>query len=33
MAAARLRRDGIPALVTATLTRQQYWRKFLVSGF
>jgi len=31
-AAARLRRDGIPALVTATMTRQQYWKKFLVSG-
>ena len=31
-AVARLRRDGIPALVTATMTRQQYWKKFLVSG-
>jgi 4-diphosphocytidyl-2-C-methyl-D-erythritol kinase len=32
-AAARLRRDGIPAVATSTLTRPQYWRKFLVSGF
>jgi 4-diphosphocytidyl-2-C-methyl-D-erythritol kinase len=31
-AAARLRKAGIPALSTATLTRQQYRRKFLVSG-
>jgi 4-diphosphocytidyl-2-C-methyl-D-erythritol kinase len=31
-AVVRLRRDGIPALVTATMTRQQYWKKFLVSG-
>ncbi len=26
-AAARLRNDGIPAVVTTTLTRQQYWKK------
>ena len=32
-AVARLRRDGIPAVVTTTMTRQQYWKKFLVSGF
>jgi 4-diphosphocytidyl-2-C-methyl-D-erythritol kinase len=32
-AAARLRRDGIPAVATTTLTRRQYWRKFPVSGF
>jgi 4-diphosphocytidyl-2-C-methyl-D-erythritol kinase len=32
-AAARLQRDGIPAVVTKTMTRQQYWKKFLVSGF
>jgi len=32
-AIARLRHDGIPAVVTSTLTRQQYWKKFLVSGF
>ena len=32
-AAARLRRDGIQAVATRTLTRRQYWRKFLVSGF
>ena len=31
-AAARLHRDGIPAVATMTMTRQQYWRKFLVSG-
>jgi 4-diphosphocytidyl-2-C-methyl-D-erythritol kinase len=31
-AAARLRKAGIPALSTTTLTRQQYRRKFLVSG-
>ena len=29
----RLRRDGIPAVATTTLTRRQYWKKFLVSGF
>ncbi len=32
-AATRLRRDGVPAVVTKTMTRQQYWKKFLVSGF
>jgi len=32
-AAARLRRSGVEARVTTTLTRRQYWRKFLVSGF
>ena len=32
-AVARLRRQGIEAQVAATLTRQQYWRKFLVSSF
>jgi 4-diphosphocytidyl-2-C-methyl-D-erythritol kinase len=32
-AAARLRRDGIQAVATSTLTRRQYWRKFFVSGF
>jgi len=32
-AAARLRKIGVEARVTATLTRRQYWRKFLVSGF
>jgi len=26
-AAARLRNDGIPAVATTTLTRQQYWKK------
>ena len=32
-AAARLQHDGVPAVVTTTLTRRQYWRKFPVSGF
>jgi 4-diphosphocytidyl-2-C-methyl-D-erythritol kinase len=32
-AAARLRKHGIPARATLTLTRQQYWRKFQVSSF
>ena len=32
-AAIRLRRSGVEAQVTTTLTRRQYWRKFLVSGF
>ena len=32
-AAGRLRKDGIPAQVTITLTRPQYWKKFRVSGF
>ena len=33
LAAAKLRRMGTPALVTTTVTRQQYWKKLLVSGF
>jgi 4-diphosphocytidyl-2-C-methyl-D-erythritol kinase len=32
-AAARLRKSGVPAQATLTLTRQQYWKKFRVSGF
>jgi 4-diphosphocytidyl-2-C-methyl-D-erythritol kinase len=32
-AALKLREKGIPAHATATLTRQQYWKKFLVSSF
>jgi 4-diphosphocytidyl-2-C-methyl-D-erythritol kinase len=32
-AAARLRKQGVPARVTSTLTRRQYWKKFPVSGF
>jgi len=32
-AAARLRKEGIPAQATVTLTRSQYWRKFRVSSF
>jgi 4-diphosphocytidyl-2-C-methyl-D-erythritol kinase len=32
-AAIRLRKDGIPAQATVTLTRPQYWRKFRVSSF
>jgi len=32
-AAARLSQSGFPAQATVTLTRRQYWRKFLVSGF
>ena len=32
-AAARLRKTGVEARVTTTLTRRQYWRKFVVSGF
>jgi 4-diphosphocytidyl-2-C-methyl-D-erythritol kinase len=32
-AALKLRKSGVEALVTTTLTRRQYWRKFLVSGF
>jgi 4-diphosphocytidyl-2-C-methyl-D-erythritol kinase len=31
-AAARLRKNGVPAQATTTLTRAQYWRKFLVSS-
>ena len=30
---ATLKRGGIPAVATTTMTRQQYWRKFPVSGF
>jgi len=26
-AVASLRRDGVPAVVTTTLTRRQYWKK------
>ncbi|MGC2193707.1 MAG: 4-(cytidine 5'-diphospho)-2-C-methyl-D-erythritol kinase [Terriglobales bacterium] len=32
-AAARLRREGIPAQATVTLTRQQYWKRLQVSDF
>jgi 4-diphosphocytidyl-2-C-methyl-D-erythritol kinase len=32
-AAARVRKTGVEARITTTLTRRQYWRKFLVSGF
>jgi len=32
-AVARLRKDGIPAQATTTLTRRQYWKKFQVSSF
>jgi 4-diphosphocytidyl-2-C-methyl-D-erythritol kinase len=32
-AAARLQREGVPAVATTTMTRKQYWRKFPVSGF
>ena len=32
-AAARLRKQGIPARATVTLTRPQYWKKFQVSSF
>jgi 4-diphosphocytidyl-2-C-methyl-D-erythritol kinase len=32
-AAVRLRKTGVGAQVTTTLTRRQYWRKFLVSDF
>jgi 4-diphosphocytidyl-2-C-methyl-D-erythritol kinase len=31
-AAGRLRKQGLRAVATTTLTRQRYWRKFLVSG-
>ncbi|HEX3354459.1 MAG TPA: 4-(cytidine 5'-diphospho)-2-C-methyl-D-erythritol kinase [Terriglobales bacterium] len=31
-AVARLRRAGVPAQATTTMTRQQYWKKFLVSS-
>ena len=30
-AAARLRKDGVPAVATTTLTRRQYWKK--ISSF
>jgi 4-diphosphocytidyl-2-C-methyl-D-erythritol kinase len=32
-AAARLRKNGVPAVATTTLTRRQCWNKFLVSSF
>ncbi len=32
-AAAKLQKMGVTALATTTLTRRQYWKKFLVSGF
>ncbi len=32
-AAARLRKEGVPAQATVTLTRLQYWKKLRVSGF
>jgi len=32
-AAARLRKQGVPAQATVTLTRPQYWKKFHVSSF
>jgi 4-diphosphocytidyl-2-C-methyl-D-erythritol kinase len=32
-AAAKLQKMGVKALATTTLTRRQYWKKFLVSGF
>jgi 4-diphosphocytidyl-2-C-methyl-D-erythritol kinase len=32
-AAGTLRKEGVPAQETTTLTRQQYWKKFLVSRF
>jgi len=32
-AAAKLQKMGVKALATSTLTRRQYWKKFLVSGF
>jgi 4-diphosphocytidyl-2-C-methyl-D-erythritol kinase len=32
-AVARLKKQGLRAVATTTLTRQQYWRKFPVSGF
>lgn len=31
--AARLRKNGIQAVATTTLTRREYWKKFLVSHF
>jgi len=32
-AATRLRKNGVPAQATVTLTRQQYWKRLRVSGF
>jgi len=32
-AAERLRKQGVPAHVTITMTRQQYWKKFLIVDF
>jgi 4-diphosphocytidyl-2-C-methyl-D-erythritol kinase len=32
-AAGRLQKQGVPAKVTSTLTRQQYWTRFRVSSF
>jgi len=32
-AATRLRKSGVPAEATVTLTRQQYWKRLRVSGF
>jgi 4-diphosphocytidyl-2-C-methyl-D-erythritol kinase len=32
-AAARLQKMGVKAVATSTLTRRQYWKKFLVSSF
>jgi 4-diphosphocytidyl-2-C-methyl-D-erythritol kinase len=32
-ASAKLQKMGVKALATTTLTRRQYWKKFLVSGF
>ena len=32
-AAKRLRREGVPAQATVTMTRAQYWKKFRVSSF
>jgi hypothetical protein len=32
-AVGRLKRRGIASVATMTLTRRQYWKKFLVSGF
>jgi 4-diphosphocytidyl-2-C-methyl-D-erythritol kinase len=32
-AVTKLRNGGISAVITGTLTRQQYWKKFLVSSF
>ncbi len=32
-AAKKLQKSGTAAVITSTLTRRQYWKKFLVSGF